>query len=159
MRPLLAAMRQALPFPFNSDLAGDSFERLVAVSLCCRIRLLFQKIALPRVPPYTVVASIPQAECAASCRCSPHLLRESVLHAELSLQSPQLIPRKAFLVSRKVGSICAVLHLCCAICNAREGHSRHSQLALVPCLQILGWGDLIRASQDTKMQGSLCVVR
>ncbi len=46
LRPLLAAMRQALPFPFNSDLAGDSFERLVAISLCCRIRLLFQKIAL-----------------------------------------------------------------------------------------------------------------
>ena len=47
LQPLLAAMREALPLPFNSDLAGDPFERLVAVSLCCRIRLLSQKIASP----------------------------------------------------------------------------------------------------------------
>ncbi len=47
LQPLLAAMRQALPFPFNSDLVGDPFERLVAISLSCRIRLLFQKIASP----------------------------------------------------------------------------------------------------------------
>lgn len=46
IRPLLAAMREALPFPFNSHLAGDPLERLVAVGLCCRISLLFQKIAL-----------------------------------------------------------------------------------------------------------------
>ena len=31
-----------------------------------------------RVPPYTVVASKPQTECAASCLCSPNLSRETV---------------------------------------------------------------------------------
>ena len=47
LQPLLAAMHQALPFPFNGDLAKAPMERLIAVSLSCRVRLLCEGITTP----------------------------------------------------------------------------------------------------------------
>ena len=47
LQPLLAAMHQALTFPFNGDLAKAPMERLIAVSLSCRVRLLCEGIRTP----------------------------------------------------------------------------------------------------------------